>query len=177
MKKFYILFFCIFLLPYSCIFNARNSLTPDQVFLKWQDYAKKKKYSKMFKYEYFYFANMGYLYNKVNPVKKWHKADMKEKKKFIKLYQKVMAQLLDKKKQSEFNALLRLEDDYQIKVVGYSVDLIQKKAFLKIKANYPDIEIIKLVKIDNTWYLRNPFGYHYYIQILKDLIEVSKEND
>ncbi len=151
-----------------------NNQTPDKIFRAWYKYAKNRNYSKMFELEWFRYSNIIYAYNKYNSPKTWDSATRDEQKNFVKLYKKVLKNLLNKKNNDLYEALLRLKDTYQIKITRYSVNLLKNSADLWIAGDYPGEEKIKLKRINNKWFLINPFGYHSYLPVTRTLLKQKK---
>ncbi len=173
MKKLIILIIGILFLLTDCNWRRKN-LNPEEVFWKWWKAARVRDYDKMFEYEYFYIDNVQRCYNKLYSPKKWKDAPRKEQEEFISLYQSALKKLLDEKNNDKYYVLLRLKDEYQICVRTYTINVMKKRGFLYITSNYPGIEKIKLIKVNNKWYLINPFGYHYYLDILSELKKRTK---
>ncbi|MBN1898003.1 MAG: hypothetical protein JW827_04435 [Spirochaetes bacterium] len=171
MKRF--LFILLFLILLSCgdFFMPGKHQTPESVFKNWQKYAGIRKYDKMFEFEYFNFRNVQYCFDQINKNKVWSKATRREQENFIKLYKKTLKRLLDERPDETYNALLRLKKSYQINITQYTVDTIKEQGYLFVAGDYPGEEKIKLIRLDDKWYLINPFGYHSYIPVFKTLQE------
>lgn len=123
----------------------------------------------MFRFEYFQISNVIFSYHSLNPDRKWKNISEKEQQRFINQYKNALQELLDKKKDNQYQVLLRLKKEYNIKAVRYSVNIPQSVAELWVVGDYPGVEKIRLIMIKKKWYLINPFGYHSYISVLKKM--------
>ncbi len=175
MKKIFFNILILTLFLYSNCGVIEKNNTPDKVFYKWYRSAKKRDYNAMFKLEWFKYSNVKYAFNKYNAPKKWDSATRKEQLNFIKKYKEVLKSLLDNKNDDLYEALLRLKPSYKIRLTHYSVNLIRNTAEIWVAGDYPGEEKIRLIKVNNKWYLINPFGYHSYLPVTRTLLSGKKE--
>jgi len=171
LKNFYIFIFLIIFSNCYEIYIPRRFQSPNVVFKNWQYYARKRDYDKMLEYEYFKFENVQYTYDKLYKPKTWLNSTPEEQKDFINLYKETIKKLLAKIPDEKYEALLRLKKSYNIHITKYVIDMISETGEIYIAGDYPGEEKIRIIMINNKWYLINPFGYHSFIPTLKTLKE------